>query len=355
MELHEYQIRQQLIQFDIPIPHGHTTDSPKKIGALAQEFGPRVVIKNHNRVYYPETLDEIETYDLSGTVLVEEFIDVRQHIYLTITNDYNLGKSVLLTAATDETDEVIKPESFLKEVIDPFLGLRMHQITSAVSTINLPHEHWQTFSQIAQQLYQCYIQSDATFIELNPLVITNDDRLIALNYTMHIDENALFRQPAFARKAGTVMARNAAIDYIPLEGDIACIGNGAGSVMTMMDMIAHHSEGELRCGAFVDLGSNLDADKFTEAFLIVLAKPELNSILMNIFSGFIPCDVIAKNILEAYRRTLPDIPLTLRLYGTDVQEGYQVLADSHIPNIVTMSTLNDAVLSVVNRAKLWQF
>jgi succinyl-CoA synthetase beta subunit len=253
-----------------------------------------------------------------------------------------------------EIEEVarITPEKIIKAHIDPLLGLKDYQTRDIAIGIDLPKEHWKLFNQIANGLWRAYQDTDATLAEINPLVITGDNRLIALDGKMLLDDNALFRHPDLAdmrdldvEAPAEVEARKYGLSFIKLDGDIGCMVNGAGLAMTTMDIIKLFG-GEP--ANFLDIGGGAGSDKVAAAMRIILTDPNVKAVLFNIFGGITRCDEVARGILVALAEVKPNVPMVVRLVGTNAEEGRKLLSDA---NMITADTLADAAQKAVAAAK----
>ena len=244
------------------------------------------------------------------------------------------------------------PEKIVKVHIDPLLGLREYQARDVAASIDLPRDHWKEFGKIATGLWRVYTEQDATIAEINPLVITTDGRLLALDGKMLIDDNALYRHPDLVEmrdvdeeEPSEAEARKYGLSYIKLDGNIGCMVNGAGLAMTSMDIVKLYG-GEP--ANFLDIGGGAAADKVAAAMRIILADPNVQAVLLNIFGGITRCDEVAHGILEATNQIKPKTPMVVRLVGTNAEEGRRLLADA---KMITAETLADAAQKAVAAAK----
>jgi succinyl-CoA synthetase beta subunit len=291
-------------------------------------------------------------------VLVNPAVEIEQELYLGITNDRSLGRPVLMVSGkggmdVEEIDDE-DPKAILREPIDLFLGLHNYQITRMASTMNLPRQYWKLFKRIVRGLYNCFIQTDALLAEINPLAITRQGNLIALDSKLIIDDNALYRHPAIANLRDTegepeaeTRARAAGISYVKLNGSIGCMVNGAGLAMTTMDII--HTYGGIANGPanFLDIGGGAKAEKVKTALEIILEDPSVSAVLLNIFGGITRCDEVARGVTECYSATGSTTPLIARLEGTKAASGLRLLTESRIPYLKTASTLTGAAQQAV--------
>jgi succinyl-CoA synthetase beta subunit len=253
-----------------------------------------------------------------------------------------------------EIEEVARkdPEKIIKVHIDPLLGLRDYQARDIAAGIDLPRENWKQFGQIAQGLWQAYVDCDATLAEINPLVVTTDNRLLALDGKMVLDDNALFRHPDLnemrdldVEAPSEIEARKYGLSFIKLDGNIGCMVNGAGLAMTTMDIIKLFG-GEP--ANFLDIGGGAGADKVAAAMRIILADPNVKAVLFNVFGGITRGDEVARGILTALEEVKPKVPMIIRLMGTNAEEGRQILANA---KMITAETLADAAQKAVAAAK----
>lgn len=376
MKLHEYQSKQIFSKYGIPIPKGRVASTAEEAKQIAEELGKRVVIKSQVLVggrgkaggirlaKSPGEVEDIATQILSmeikglpvRKVLVDEAANIEKEIYLGITNDRAARKPVMMASAAGgvEIEEVARqtPEKIIKIHIDPLLGLRDYQARDIAGGIDLPRDLWRSFGQIASGLWGAYIGCDATLAEINPLVITSEKQLIALDGKMVLDDNALFRHPDLAdmrdldvEAPSEIEARKYGLSFIKLDGDIGCMVNGAGLAMTTMDIIKLFG-GEP--ANFLDIGGGASSEKVAAALRIILSDPNVKAILLNVFGGITRGDEVARGILSALNDIKTQIPMVVRLVGTNAEEGRQILANA---KMVTAETLVDAAKKSVALAK----
>jgi succinyl-CoA synthetase beta subunit len=376
MKLHEYQSKLIFSRYGIPIPKGRVATTADEARNIAVELGGRVVIKSQVLVggrgkaggirlakdphEAEETATQILRMEIKGLpvrkVLVDEAASISKEIYLGITNDRAARKPVMMASSAGgvEIEEVARttPEKIIKAHIDPLLGLKDYQARDIAIGIDLPKEHWKLFNQIANGLWRAYQDTDATLAEINPLVITEDNRLIALDGKMLLDDNALFRHADLAdmrdldvEAPAEVEARKYGLSFIKLDGDIGCMVNGAGLAMTTMDIIKLFG-GEP--ANFLDIGGGAGSDKVAAAMRIILTDPNVKAVLFNIFGGITRCDEVARGILVALDEVKPTVPMVVRLVGTNAEEGRKLLSDA---KMITADTLADAAQKAVAAAK----
>jgi succinyl-CoA synthetase beta subunit len=376
MKLHEYQSKQIFARYGVPIPNGRVAATAGEARQIAEELGSRVVVKSQVLVggrgkaggirlaKNPQEAEEVATQILAmeikglpvRKVLVDEAANIEQEIYLGITNDRAARKPVMMASAAGgvEIEEVARetPEKIIRVHIDPLLGLRDFQSRDIAAGIDLPRVHWRDFSAVAQGLWQAYLSNDATLAEINPLVITKEKRLVALDGKMLVDDNALFRHADLAEMRdldteapAETEARKYGLSYIKLDGEIGCMVNGAGLAMASMDIIKLHG-GEP--ANFLDIGGGAGADKVAAALRIILSDKNVKAVLFNIFGGITRCDEVAKGILEALDEVKPKVPMVARLVGTNAKEGRKLLAEA---KMITAETLLDAAQKAVTAAQ----
>lgn len=382
MNLHEYQSKFRFAEFGIPIPRGKTATTPQEVYEIARELNGPVVVKSQVLVggrgkaggiklaQTPEQAEQVANsilgMNIKGLtvrkVLVDPASSIATEIYLGITNDRAAGKPVIMASSEGGVEiEIVakeKPEAIIREHIDPFLGLLDYQARNLASGINLPHEHWKTFSKIASNLYKCFMGSDAVLAEINPLVITKDNQLLALDGKMIIDDNSLYRHNDLAEMRDTdaepkeeTQARAAGISYVKLNGQIGCMVNGAGLAMTTMDMTKLYGGDEIGPANFLDIGGGAQANKVAAALRIILADPNVKSVLFNIFGGITRCDEVARGILQALDEVKTDVPMVIRLAGTNAEEGRAIIDAANISNLSSAATLTEAAQKAVEAAR----
>ncbi len=375
MKLHEYQSKQLFAKYGIPIPRGRLAATAVEAKQIAEELGSRVVVKSQVLVggrgkaggirlaKTPKETEEVATailgMEIKGLpvrkVLVDEAVNITQEIYLGITNDRAALRPVIMASASGgiEIEEVAKntPEKINRVYIDPLLGFCDYQARDLAAAIDLPKAHWRAFSNIAHGLWQAFVQSDATLVEINPLVISSDNRMFALDGKMIIDDNALPRHPDLAEmrdldveESAEIEARKYDLSYIKLDGQIGCMVNGAGLAMATMDIIKFFGGFPAN---FLDIGGGAGSEKVAAAMRIILSDPNVKSILFNIFGGITRCDEVARGILSALAEVKPSVPMVVRLVGMNAEEGRRLLSDAHM---ITAETLVEAAQKAVSAA-----
>lgn len=375
MKLHEYISKQIFAKYGVPVPQGKVAATPKEAGKIAKKQGGRVVIKAQvlvggrgkaGGVKVVKTAKEAETaakeilgMTIKGLpvrkVLVDPAVDIATEIYLGITNDRAARQPVMIASAAGGVDieEVAAktPEKIIRVHVNPLLGLQDYNIRDLAIGIELDRKHWRDFHEIAKGLWEAYKASDATLAEINPLVITGKDEMLALDGKMLIDDNAIYRQEQLAElrdldaeAPAEVEARKFGLTYIQLDGEIGCMVNGAGLAMATMDIIKLFG-GEP--ANFLDIGGGAGADKVAAALRIILADKNVKAVLFNIFGGITRGDEVARGILEALDQIKTKVPMVIRLVGTNAVEGRALLAEA---NMITAETLAEAAKKAVKAA-----
>jgi len=376
MKLHEYYSKKRFAEYGIPIPKGEIAESPQEAQKIAKKLAGPVVIKSQVLVggrgkaggikvaqnpkeafQHAKDILNLTIKDLPvRKVLVDQAADIKDEIYLGITNDRSARKPVIMASAEGGVDieEVAHktPEKIIKCHIDPLMGLQSYQSRDLAAGIDLSRDQWRAFGKIAQGLWQAYIGSDATLAEINPLVITREGELLAVDGKMVLDDNALFRHPDLEKfrdldvdKKAEIQAREHGLSFIKLGGNIGCMVNGAGLAMTTMDIIKLFG-GEP--ANFLDIGGGASSEKVATALEIILSDSNVKVILFNIFGGITRCDLVAKGILEALKQVKTAVPMIVRLEGTNAAEGRQLLKDA---SMETADTLAEAAKMAVAAAK----
>ena len=376
MNLHEYQSKRIFAKYGIPIPKGEVAATPAEARAIAEHLGPPVVIKSQvlvggrgkaGGIKVAKSVDDAETLatqilgmNIKGLtvkkVLVDEAANIAKEIYLGAVLDRAQRRVVLMASSEGgvEIEEVAKhtPEKIIKVAVHPFLGLRDYQALELAEGIGLPKEHLTTFVKIARSLYQTYLENDATLAEINPLVITGDNRLIALDGKIVIDDSALFRHADLAEMrdpdaedASEREAREHGLNYINLDGEIGCMVNGAGLAMATMDIVKLYGGNPAN---FLDVGGGASAEKVAAALRVILRDQRVKAVLINIFGGITRCDEVARGVLSAINSLDVKVPFVVRLVGTNEAEGRRLLAEA---NMITATSLADAAQKAVAAAQ----
>jgi succinyl-CoA synthetase beta subunit len=367
MRLHEYQTKTIFRKYEIPTPRGKVATNAGEAKLLAEEIGGPVVVKAQVLVSgrgkaggirlakSPKEAEELTSLILGreikgfpvNKVLIEEAVIFTQEVYIAITLDREAGLPILITSGSGGMDieEVAlrSPEKILKLHLNPLLGIQDFHARLVAVNMDLPHPFWRQFAQILSETWKAFREHDAILVEINPLVLTSDNRMIALDGKMVIDDNALFRQVELAEYRWIEMensidteARKFGLSYIPFSGTVGCMVNGAGLAMASMDLIKNFG-GEP--ANFLDIGGGASAEKVGAALRIILSDVHVKSILINIFGGITRCDEVARGIVSAMHLIDTQVPIVVRLAGTNAKEGMQILASQ---NLVLAESLSEA-------------
>jgi succinyl-CoA synthetase beta subunit len=250
------------------------------------------------------------------------------------------------------------PQEIAKQHIDPLTGLHAYQSLQIADALNFPKHLWRKFDELAQSLYQCYVQYDATLVEVNPIAYTHDHGFVAIDAKMKVDDNALYRQPDITIWQDTLfmteterLAHDAGVSYVKLDGQIGCVVNGAALAMTMMDMTHSHGDGSITPACFLDIGGGADAERIENALKIVFSDPAIKAVVCSIFGGMTRCDEIASGIVHAYRTHQPNIKTIVRLQGTNALHGWEIIQSANLPNLQMADSLTDALHLAINAVK----
>ncbi|UCC86312.1 MAG: ADP-forming succinate--CoA ligase subunit beta [Anaerolineales bacterium] len=376
MKLHEYQSKRIFAKYGIPIPEGDVAMSAAEARQIAQRLGGRVVVKSQvlvggrgkaGGIKLAKDADEAEALadqilgmTIKGLtvdkVLIDQAADIREEIYLGITIDRARRKPVMMASSEGgvEIEEVAKatPEKISKLIIDPATGLMDYQARNLAFDLGMRRASIRQFTIIAKGLYQAFTESDASLAEINPLVVTGDDKLLAVDGKIVLDDNALFRHKDLAELRDVQeeaeaerQARHAGISYVKLDGEIGCMVNGAGLAMATMDIIKLYGAEPAN---FLDIGGGAKSDKVAAALRIILSDSNVKAVLFNIFGGITRCDEVARGILEALKEVPTDVPMVARLVGTNEEEGRRILAEAQM---ATAKSLAEAAERAVAMAQ----
>ncbi|WP_044893784.1 ADP-forming succinate--CoA ligase subunit beta [Bacillus alveayuensis] len=382
MNIHEYQGKEILRSYGVAVPNGRVAFTVEEAVEAAKELGSQVcVVKAQihaggrgkaGGVKVAKSLDEVRTYasELLGKVLVthqtgpegkevkrlliEEGCDIKKEYYIGLVVDRATSRVVLMGSEEGgtEIEEVAAktPEKIFKEYIDPAVGLQAFQARRMAFNINIPKELVNQAVKFMMGLYQVFVEKDCSIAEINPLVVTGDGKVMALDAKLNFDSNALYRHKDILEYRDLdeedpkeIEASKYDLNYIALDGNIGCMVNGAGLAMATMDIIKYYG-GEP--ANFLDVGGGATAEKVTEAFKIILSDPKVKGIFVNIFGGIMKCDVIATGIVEATKQVGLDLPLVVRLEGTNVELGKKILEESGL-NITAAESMADGAQKIV--------
>jgi succinyl-CoA synthetase beta subunit len=365
MKLQEYQSKILFTMYNIPVPNGRIAETISEVKQISEELGGRVVIKAQilsggrgkaGGVRIAKTIEEAEEFasqilgkEINGLlvrkVLVDEMVSIDKEIYLSIANDRNSQKPVLMASSFGGMDieEVSRnnPDKIVKRVIDPLLGLRDYQLRDVAINIDLEREYWQDFSLIINQLWKVYVDCDATLVEINPLVITSEKHLSALDAKIVLDDNALFRHPNLsdfrdkdAEPPAEAQGRKIGVAFIKMDGNIGCLVNGAGLAMATMDIINQLGG---KAANFLDIGGGANAKKVEDSLRLILSDEKVKAILINVFGGITRCDEVARGVLSAFKEIKTSIPIVVRLVGTNEEEGLRLLQGTLLIPAISLS------------------
>ena len=386
MKIHEYQGKEILRSFGVPVPRGIPAFTVQEAVEAAQKLGgPVWVVKAQihaggrgkgGGVKVAKTIEDVKRIagDILGMQLkthqtgpegqkvrrlyIEDGADIHKEYYVSLVTDRATQKVALIASSEGGMDiEAVAhstPEKIITESIDPLTGLDSVQAAKIASAIGLPPEATAQAVDIFQKLYKCYMDTDASLVEINPLNCDSKNVLMALDAKFNLDPNALFRHPEIVafrdldeEDPAEVEASKFDLAYISLDGNIGCLVNGAGLAMATMDTIKLFG-GEP--ANFLDVGGGATAEKVTEAFKIMLKNPEVKGILVNIFGGIMKCDTIAGGIIAACKAVNLSVPLVVRMKGTNEDLGKKMLVDSGLP-IIAADTMADAATKIVAAVK----
>jgi succinyl-CoA synthetase beta subunit len=291
-------------------------------------------------------------------ILIEEAVSIKKELYLALTVDRSLCTPMLIASAEGgvEIEEIAKrtPDKIIKEPVDIFFGIHPFQIRRIASRLNISGLPSAKLNNLIVNLFSAFVKNDCSLLEINPLAVTTDDKIYALDAKMDIDDNALYRHPEFEQyipyqdiSPAEALARKYRLSYISLDGNIGCLVNGAGLAMATMDIIKLHG-GEP--ANFLDVGGDASLEQVTQAFKIILSDPKVKAVLINIFGGIMKCDVIASGIIQAIKEAGIHIPLVVRLEGTNVEIARKILDNSGL-SILSATDMKEAASLAVKASK----
>jgi len=389
MKIHEFQGKNIFKHYGIPIQDGYVienlTDASATIEKVQQEFNSKAVMvkaqihaggrgKGGGVKYCPTTKDALENVsNMLGMnlitpqtgaggqkvrkVYITEALDIQKEYYCALTLDRAKTKDVFMVSSEGgvEIEKVAEetPEKIIKVWIDPLIGMKIPQARELAIGLDLGGEPLKTAITMFMKMYQCYVETDASLVEINPLVLTEDDRVVALDAKFNFDDNALYRQPDIAKlhdkheeDPTEMAAKEYNLNYIKLDGNVGCMVNGAGLAMATMDII------KLAGGEpanFLDVGGAASAETVKNGFKIILSDDHVKAILINIFGGIVRCDRVANGVIQAVKELGLEVPVVVRLEGTNAQAAKTILSESGLA-IVSAGNMQDAASKVVNAA-----
>ena len=376
MKLHEYQAKEIFARYGIPVPRGRVAATAGEARSAAEGFGGRAVVKAQvhaggrgkaGGVRVAQSPGDAETAarDMLSTslvtnqtgpegvpvnqVLVEELADIAKEMYLAITVDRVERRPVLLVSAAGGMDieEVAdtSPELIHSEPIDPVLGLMPFQSRRITRMLGLESLAASDAPGVLSSLYQVFVDNDCTLVEVNPLIVTGEGRLVALDAKISVDDDALFRRPEMLAlrdpsQEDELEAQAADLDiaYVNLDGDVGCLVNGAGLAMATLDVTSAAGAAPAN---FLDVGGGASVEKVASAVSIILSDAKVRRVLVNVFGGILRCDIAAEGIVQAYRTEGSQLPIVVRMLGTNVDDGKRILSESGLP-VVFAETLSEA-------------
>lgn len=386
MNIHEYQGKEILRKYGVSVPNGKVAFTPDEAVKASEELGSSVyVVKAQihaggrgkaGGVKIAKTKDEVKGFaeELLGKTLVthqtgpegreikrlliEEGCDIQKEYYVGLVLDRATSRIVLMASEEGgtEIEEVAEktPEKIVKVVIDPAIGLQAYQAREVAFKINIPTKLVGQAVKFMTSLYNAFIEKDCSIAEINPLVVTGDGKVMALDAKLNFDSNALYRQKDILEYRDLdeedpkeIEASKYDLSYISLDGNIGCMVNGAYFAMSTMDIIKHYGGDPAN---FLDVGGGATAEKVTEAFKIILSDQNVKGIFVNIFGGIMKCDVIAEGVVEATKQVGLTLPLVVRLEGTNVELGKKILSDSGL-NITSAESMADGAEKIVSLVK----
>lgn len=386
MNIHEYQGKDILRKYGVNVPNGYVAYTVDEAVEAAKKLGSDVTVVKAQihaggrgkagGVKIAKNLDDVRTYadEILGKTLVthqtgpegkevkrlliEEGCDIKKEYYVGVVLDRATSRVVMMASEEGgtEIEEVAAetPEKIFKEVIDPVIGLSGYQARRLAFNINIPDELIGKAVKFMTSLYNAFVEKDCSIAEINPLVTTGDGDVLALDSKLNFDDNALFRQKDVMELRDLdeedekeIEASKYDLSYISLDGNIGCMVNGAGLAMSTMDIIKHYGGDPAN---FLDVGGGATAEKVTEAFKIILSDSNVKGIFVNIFGGIMKCDVIAEGVVEATKQVGLEIPLVVRLEGTNVSLGKKILEESGL-NITSAGSMADGAEKIVSMVK----
>lgn len=375
MKLHEYQAKQIFSSFGITVPRGQVATNADYIKEIAEELGGKVIIKAQIHsggrgkaggvriAKSPEEAQDLATIIMGleinsfpvHKVLLEEVIQFRKEIYTGIYLDRSKGTPILIGSKFGGVDieetAYTSPEKIIKIEIDPLMGVQEFQIRYLAVSIDLDRQYWKSLSIFLNGLWELFIKYDALIVEINPLVVTEDKRLLALDAKVEVDDNAMFRHPELnelrdldLENQVEVEARKYGLVYIKMNGEIGCMVNGAGLAMASMDILDMFGG---KPANFLDIGGGAGSEKVASALRILLEDKNVKALLINIFGGITRCDEVAQGMLTVFDELKPNLPVVVRLTGTNAKKGMKLLKKRKFE---TATTLVDAAKRIIELA-----
>ncbi|MBI5426970.1 MAG: ADP-forming succinate--CoA ligase subunit beta [Nitrospinae bacterium] len=381
MKIHEYQGKELLAKYNVPVPRGILVNDKSEAAGAARKIGGNVVVKAQihaggrgkgggvKLARGAEDAERIAGEILGMTlvtpqtgpegrlvkkVLIEEGMVIVKELYMSVLIDRQTSQVMIMASEAGgmEIEEVAakSPEKIIKEYVDPVIGVKPFLARKIAFALNLEGEVFKQAIPFITNLYECFKREDCSMAEINPLVATNDGRLLALDAKIAIDDNALYRQKKSFEYRDLdeedpmeVEASKFKLNYIKMDGNIGCMVNGAGLAMATMDIIKH-SGGEP--ANFLDVGGGANEETIENAFRILLSDPRVKAVLIHIFGGILRCDILANGVVAAARKLHVSVPVVVRMEGTNMEEGHKILNESGL-NFIVANGMKDAARKVV--------
>ena len=385
MKIHEYQAKAILSKFGVPVPRGEVAFNREEARAIAERLGTKIVVVKAQihaggrgkagGVKLARSVDEAQSLAerilgmklvtpqtgeegrIVRRLLIEEGLDIKRELYMSILVDRAGGAPVFMASASGgmEIEEVAKtnPEAILREVIQPAVGLQPYHARKIAFGLGLPAEMIPVATKFFQSLYRAFMETDASLLEINPCVVTGDGRLVALDAKVNFDDNALYRHLEFKELRDLdeetpleVEASKFKLNYIKLDGSVGCMVNGAGLAMATMDII------KLSGGSpanFLDVGGGASEEQVKNAFRILISDRNVRAVFVNIFGGILRCDVLASGVVKAAKELALKVPIVVRMEGTNVKQGQEILRSSGL-NFTVANGMKDGAEKAVKLA-----
>ncbi|RKZ52613.1 MAG: ADP-forming succinate--CoA ligase subunit beta [Candidatus Parabeggiatoa sp. nov. 3] len=386
MNIHEYQAKQLFAKYTIPVPAGQVARNELEAKQHAADLGGQAwMVKTQvhaggrgkaGGVQRAQSLEEVTaiTQSLIGSrlkthqtgpdgqpvhcVLIEKTTNIKSELYLSLVVDRATARLAVMASRAGGMDieeiSATAPEKIIRRTFDPLVGIQAYECREIGFALDLNTQQVKQLTAILFSLYRLFVENDLSLVEINPLIITDQDELMALDAKINIDDNALYRHSDLAALYDSTQedekehqARQFDLNYVALDGDIACMVNGAGLAMATMDVIKIHGAEPAN---FLDVGGGTTAERVTQAFKIILSDPKVKSILVNIFGGIVRCDLIAEGVIHAIKETGTTVPVVVRLEGTHVDKGKALLKESGL-SVISAIDLDDAAKKAVSSYK----
>src|SRR3954462_8507275 len=379
MDLLEYQGKQLFKKHGVPVPDGRPATTVPEAVEAAEDLGYPVVIKAQvqiggrgkaggiklakDRAEAEQNATAILGMDIRGFTVhelyVEKASEIDEEYYAAVVFDRAAKKPMAMLSKMDgmDVEEVAEtdPEAMRMVHVDPLLGIQDFHGRRLAFEAGIAEDVIRPVGAMLSKLYDVFVREDATLVEVNPLLVTKSREVVALDAKVTVDDNALFRHPDVAEMRDLSaedpqerMAKERGLTYVKLDGNVGILGNGAGLVMSTLDVVAQAGGSPAN---FLDAGGGSKAEAITSAVEVILSDPKVKAVLFNIFGGITRCDEVANGLVEAFRQLDPQVPFVVRLDGTNDEEGRRIVAEANLPNVVTASTMNEAAEKVVELAR----